>query len=452
MATEIIEKILPFKITLTRRHGASPNIYYYFGLNGKVHRGSTKTDNPSEAKKRAIKIYHEVDSGKKKSGKAKFETVVRKFLDYKKNHVTPETVQGYAYRSEYLIEFFKGKDIEDIAKSDFYEYQAWRENYHEIKKKKRKDKRILTAGNATINRDLGLLVSILIFAKEELSLVTNLKVPKWKALPEKKRSEILSSEEIGKLKQYWLQKNPFYWDIMNFILNTGLRYPSEINSLKWKNVFLEQRGMYIKRKSRLADKDKMFPVQIYDEAFEILTRLKSRNVPTGPEDYVFVDSKGMQIRNIKKSFKNSLRECGIEKLFPMFSFRHQFATEMMARGVPPKALSDQMGHKTMRMIDETYTHLMREHHASIAERIGVDKDKKPEGTKDEQLPWIFAEDFEKPISDLDFLNLSIHFLEQSIEGSKDKTQSTLKELFHKKSKIQNQANEKVDLIKDEKKD
>jgi integrase len=76
---------------------------------------------------------------------------------------------------------------------------------------------------------------------------------------------------------------------MNFILNTGLRYPSEINHLKWKNIFLEQRGMYIKKKSRLPDTDKMCPVQIYDEAFKILTRLKSRNVPAGPEDYVFVD-------------------------------------------------------------------------------------------------------------------------------------------------------------------
>jgi hypothetical protein len=92
---------------LTRRPGASPYIYYYFHLNGKVYRGSTKADNPSEAKKRAIKIYHEIDSGKKKSGKVKFETVVRKFLDYKKNHVTHQTVQGYAYRSEYLIEFVK---------------------------------------------------------------------------------------------------------------------------------------------------------------------------------------------------------------------------------------------------------------------------------------------------------------------------------------------------------
>jgi hypothetical protein len=92
---------------LIRRHGASPYIYYYFFLNEKVHRGSAKTDNPSEPKKRANKIYHEVESGKKKSGKVKFETVVRKSLDYKKNHVTPATVEGYEYHSGYLIKFLK---------------------------------------------------------------------------------------------------------------------------------------------------------------------------------------------------------------------------------------------------------------------------------------------------------------------------------------------------------
>ena len=56
MAIEIVEKILPYKITLTRRLGASPYIYFYFTLNQKVYRGSTKTGNPMEARKRAIKI------------------------------------------------------------------------------------------------------------------------------------------------------------------------------------------------------------------------------------------------------------------------------------------------------------------------------------------------------------------------------------------------------------
>jgi integrase len=176
--------------------------------------------------------------------------------------------------------------------------------------------------------------------------------------------------------------------------------------------------MYIKRKSRLADKDKFFPVQIYDEAFEILTRLKARNVLKGPEDYVFVDNKGMQIGNIKKSFKNSLKECGIDKAFPMFSFRHQFATEMTARGVPPKALSEQMGHKSMRMIDETYTHLMREHHAIIAERIGVDNGKKPEAEKPEKLHWIFSPDLDRPLTDEEFEDLRKHMIESIINGQK----------------------------------
>ena len=87
MAIELVEKIIPYRITLTRRLGASPYIYYYFRLNKKTYRASTKTNNPSEAKRRAIKIYHEVESGKKKPGKVKFESIVKKFLDYKKNHV-----------------------------------------------------------------------------------------------------------------------------------------------------------------------------------------------------------------------------------------------------------------------------------------------------------------------------------------------------------------------------
>ena len=123
MTIELVEKILPYRITLTRRLGASPNIYYYFTLKNKICRGSTKTDNPTEAKKRAIKIYHEIESGKVKNRSLKFETIVKKFLDYKKSHVTLETLKGYEYRSGYLIEFFKRKDISEIDKIAFYEYQ-----------------------------------------------------------------------------------------------------------------------------------------------------------------------------------------------------------------------------------------------------------------------------------------------------------------------------------------
>ncbi len=75
MAIELVEKILPYKITLTRRLDASPYIYYYFLVNKKLFRGSTKTDNPSEAKRRAIKMYHKAESGKKKTSKGKFESI-----------------------------------------------------------------------------------------------------------------------------------------------------------------------------------------------------------------------------------------------------------------------------------------------------------------------------------------------------------------------------------------
>jgi hypothetical protein len=60
------------------------------------------------------------------------------------------------------------------------------------------------------------------------------------------------------------------------------------------------------------------------------------------------------------------------------------------------------------------------------------------------LPWIFTENCGKPISDLDFLELSIHFFEQSIEKNQHKTQSTVKEQINKKSKIETQTNEKAD--------
>lgn len=95
---------------------------------------------------------------------------------------------------------------------------------------------------------------------------------------------------------------------------------------------------------------------------------------------------------------------------------------MIALGIPAKALSEQMGHKSMRMIDETYTHLMREHHAIIAERIGVDKGKKPEAKEPEKPHWIWSPDLDRPLTDAEFeilrAQMIIDISRNNLEGKK----------------------------------
>ena len=58
---------------------------------------------------------------------------------------------------------------------------------------------------------------------------------------------------------------------------------------------------------------------------------------------------------------NKKREKGNE--FPNFSphcFRHTFATRCFENGIPPKVVQEYLGHTTIQMTMDLYTHVMKE--------------------------------------------------------------------------------------------
>ena len=214
---EVIKKIPLYGITLYRQTELTPNIYYYFTHDRKVYKGSTGTSNTNQAELKAEEKYWEVKEGRGKSRRTRFEAVVKDFLSYKENRVSPKTFEEYKRQSKFLIEKFKGKDISAVSKRDFYRYETWRRNYYDTHKMvyRRNGKRIKThfhnPGNTSINRELGLLVSILRFTQREMGLLQHKVVPSWTKLPENSREDTLSRSEYEKLKRYWLGRDRYKW-------------------------------------------------------------------------------------------------------------------------------------------------------------------------------------------------------------------------------------------------
>ena len=62
------------------------------------------------------------------------------------------------------------------------------------------------------------------------------KIPTFEKFDEYRGRDILTDNEMEKLKTYWIEKNRYYWDIITFLSNTGLRFPSEIE----KKTYLER--------------------------------------------------------------------------------------------------------------------------------------------------------------------------------------------------------------------
>lgn len=383
----IVDKLkTPHKISLYK-NGNNSNIYYYFRWKNQRYQGSTGSDNIEISRNKVNEIFFEISKGLRKKGRektVKFEDVVKKFIDYKeKQDLSPRTINDYKRQSKYLIERFKGRSLESLcSKTEYLDYGEWRRKYYLTHEKKRqiiykrngkvlKGRLLENVGNVPINRECRLLVNILHFSKEFLSLLQNVEIPSYKIFPEHRREEILTREEYLKLEEYWSKKNPFYWYIISFVNNTGIRYPSEMNRIVWADVHLDKSFILIRnRKNKNKSVPVNTPVPLVGRSKEIIEILKSReNISKEPNDKVFVNNNGIQIKNIRNGFKKSLRECGIDEKLTMYSLRHLFTTRMVRRpDIPIKILSEVLGHKDTTMINKYYSHLRTEDLVNVFQR------------------------------------------------------------------------------------
>ena len=370
METTIVKKLTsPQNITLYRRPD-SPNIFYYFTWNKKSYRGSTGTADRNTSINKMNDIYYELTHKIRKTKIVKFEKVVKEFVKWKEKSVAAKTFIEYKRGCKYLSEKFGKEDIEKFGGKDIYlKYQKWREKYYETHKTRVRSQRNgkylrgriwKSVGNVTLNRECRLLVSILRFGKAYLRVLKDTQVSPYTVLPEKRREEILTKKEYLKLEKYWNEKNEYYWNIISFVNNTGVRYPSELINIKWKDVDLKRKYVLIRdRKNKNKSQTLNTPVPLVGSSMKILQSLKERNnISTEDNDYVFVNDKGIRIKNIGKSFKNSLKDCGIDKSLTMYSLRHLFTTRMMKRpDIPMMMISMVLGHRDTTMVEKVYGHL-----------------------------------------------------------------------------------------------
>ena len=65
------------------------------------------------------------------------------------------------------------------------------------------------------------------------------------------------------------------------------------------------------------------------------------------------------IRRILKDL-NKDREEGVFEVFTPHSLRHTFATRCFENGIPPKVVQGYLGHSTIQMTMDLYTHVMKD--------------------------------------------------------------------------------------------
>lgn len=194
-------------------------------------------------------------------------------------------------------------------------------------------------------------------------------------------------------------KGTFYDNMYNVAVNTGLR-PGELFALTIADIHMDEGYIDVNKtlvyQKYLEDKGKTFHVEppktkqsyrhvpINSVCKEYLTKqfelkkIVSTRRPKEQNEYLFVTRFNTPINSViySDSIRSVVRRINDTKSsdneFPFFSghtFRHTFATRCFESGIEPKVVQSYLGHATLKMTMDLYTHVTPEKSFADIEKI-----------------------------------------------------------------------------------
>jgi len=222
-----------------------------------------------------------------------------------------------------LMPFFGHFLVSKITKSDIETF---------IRHRREQD----GVSDSTINRDLALLkVSLNSAVDDGLMFINPMKKVK-KLKDNNKRDRIMSIDEE---KQFMNTVSEHLRNIVNFILNTGLRI-NEVLGLKWPDVNFNNQTATIRKTKN--GKDFTFPLN--KTALNLLNSLRQDKVLNF---YVFT-FKGQKLKSIRTAFENTCERAKITGLH-IHDLRRTFATRLLNSGVDIHTISKLLNHSDIQM-------------------------------------------------------------------------------------------------------
>jgi integrase len=199
-------------------------------------------------------------------------------------------------------------------------------------------------------------------------------------LPQNHRKEMkaLSPEEA---KQFLdAAKKDKWFVIFSLAISTGMR-PEEYLGLQWKDIDLEkgtaivQRALVWKRKgggwslqepkTSQSRRTIPLPASVVSELNRHRKKQLEERIGLGAAyqnfDFVFATEIGTPILTsnlIRKHFKPILKDAELPEDIRLYDLRHSCATLLLAVGENPKVVSERLGHATIVLTLDTYSHVL----------------------------------------------------------------------------------------------
>jgi integrase len=261
---------------------------------------------------------------KRKESKIGFEELCLRYINYAK--VNKRSWRRDQISLKNMTKYF-GKALIDTINADSVE------SY--------KRRRLEHVSQATTNRELACLRYM--FNKAiEWGLVENNPMKKVKLFKENnQRIRYLDNEGI---KTLCANCSDHLKPILMTALLTGMR-KSEILKLKWEDVDLTQRIIYIANTKN----GEIRETPINDQLYDLLKVMEHKS------QFVFAKDKGEPYIDIDTGFKAALRRAKIDN-FRFHDLRHTYASHLVMSGVDLMTVKELLGHKTIKMTLR-YAHL-----------------------------------------------------------------------------------------------
>ncbi|GJM15983.1 MAG: integrase [Thermodesulfobacteriota bacterium] len=300
-----------------------------YKVNGKIKRkalGNRKNITKTMAREELRKKELEANSGQ--IDNPFLRVFATSYIKYVRDTLKRRSWYRYEYSLSTLLELYGNKKISEISPKDI-------DDFKEIRLRKVKP--------ATVNRELSTLRQIYNLAKRWNSFSGENPVSISGLLPEENLKErILTFIEEDKLLSI---SNKHLKPIIITALNTGMR-KSEILSLKWSNVDLENGVITIDQTNTKNKKTRRIPINSNLKSLLLEQKLKSIR-----SEYVFLSQTGKPYKfhdSIKNAFNGACRKAEIKGL-RFHDLRHTAATRMIESGASIVAVSKILGHSDLKM-------------------------------------------------------------------------------------------------------
>lgn len=352
-------------------------------INGK--RKSIYGKTQEEAKRRYEKFKEDQCKGVllKPNNLTLEEWLNRWLLDYMEGHVAPITFESYKYViSKHIVPALGMIKLKNLYTADIQRFYS----------KKSSGGRIDGQEGGLSPRTIEIIHNVLRQALEqavnESLILKNPSIYTKKPPKSKNHQNPLSTEQA---RDFLLNiKDDWTYPIFLTALHTGMRR-SEILGLEWRDIDFNKKTITVRR-SVIEVKGKVTPqnstknnssnrtITMSDElANELYNLRKQRAKYINPSDrgqnglktnsvFVWPDGKMIRPSYLSHHFKKLLSLYDLPDV-RFHDLRHTFATILLEKGISPKVVSEMLGHSSIRVTMDIYSHVSMEMQSEASQEI-----------------------------------------------------------------------------------